>query len=577
MLLRTVTLNLLALAGGALCQTNPTCPLLGPVFPPVQKGLAKSAAVKNAVARLTDKMNEVVKEGTDTTFYVQAFSGTDKLFSYGYAPPNTSDSLTSGTLDENTVFRIGSVSKLVTVYALLAEVGMDRLNDPITRWVPELAKAMKRRDDPVQNPQWDEVTIGQLAGHMSGIVRNFGLLDYGLLVKASGANPAEFGLPALKAQDVPNCDLSIGRKACTRKEFFQGITGRNALALTPTSNTPMYSNAAFQILGYALEAMTNKTFEESLDLSLLKPLGLDRTSLEAPKNKSNAVIPGNETTSWWDLTLAGASPYGGMFSTAADLTALGQSILRSSILPANETRAWLKPLTHTPELQMSIGMPWEIRRVLLPTSPKSNKTRIVDLYTKNGMLGLYSAFFVLSPDHDFGFVILLASESSGIDMWPVLPSLMTDTLLPAVEEAAREQAKKRFAGTYKSASGKLEVRGDKDLPGLSVRSWTRGKVDVLETFKTAFGMGSGGLRLYPSGLEGKGKIGFRGVYENEREVPLPGSVDPWVDLCMSWGGVDALKYGGIGIDDFEFELDGSGKATSIRPRVWRETLTRVNK
>ncbi|RMJ19119.1 hypothetical protein CDV36_001176 [Fusarium kuroshium] len=577
MLLSTVTLALLALAGGTLGQTNPTCPLLGPVFPPVQKGLAKSAAVKTAIEILTDELNNVVKEGTDTTLYVQAFSGTDKIFSYGYAPPSTSGSLTSGTLNENTVFRIGSVSKLITVYALLAEVGMERLNDPVTRWVPELAKAMNHRDDPAQSPRWNEVTIGQLASHMSGIGRNFGLFDFGLLVKASGANPEEFGLPTLKVQDLPSCDLSFGHKACTRKEFFQGITSRNALALTSTSNTPIYSNLAFQILGYVLEAMTNKTFEESLHSSLLEPLGLGRTSLEAPKNKSNAAIPGNETASWWDLTLAGASPYGGMFSTAADLTALGQSILRSSILPANETRAWLKPLSHTSELQMSIGMPWEIRRVLLPTSPKSNKTRIVDLYTKNGLLGLYSSFFVLSPDHDFGFVILLASESSGLDMWPILPSLMIDTLLPAVEEATREDAKERFAGSYKSASGKLEVGVDRDLPGLSVRSWTRGKVDVLKTFEMALGMGSGGLRLYPSGLEGNGKIRFRGVYENEREVPIPGSVDPWVDLCMPWGGVDSLKYGGIGIDDIEFELDEGGKATGVRPRVWRETLDRVAK
>ncbi|KAM6507150.1 hypothetical protein FALCPG4_018534 [Fusarium falciforme] len=83
---------------------------------------------------------------------------------------------------------------------------------------------------------------------MSGIERNFGLFDFGLLVKASGANPEELGLPALKVQDLPSCDLSVGHKACTRKEFFQGITDRNALALTSTSNTPIYSNAAFQIL-----------------------------------------------------------------------------------------------------------------------------------------------------------------------------------------------------------------------------------------------------------------------------------------------------------------------------------------
>lgn len=172
MLLNTVTLALLALAGGALSQTNPTCPLLGPVFPPIQKGLAKSTAVKGAIARLTDELNKVTKEGTDTTLYVQAFSGSDKIFSYGYAPPSTSGSLTSGTLDENTVFRIGSVSKLVTVYALLAEVDMERLNDPITRWIPELARAMNHRDDPVQSPRWNEMTIGQLASHMSGIERN---------------------------------------------------------------------------------------------------------------------------------------------------------------------------------------------------------------------------------------------------------------------------------------------------------------------------------------------------------------------------------------------------------------------
>lgn len=242
-----------------------------------------------------------------------------------------------------------------------------------------------------------------------------------------------------------------------------------------------------------------------------------------------------------------------MFSTTADLTTLGQSILRSSILATNETRAWLKPLSHTSDLQMSVGMPWEIRRVLLPISPKSNKTRIVDLYTKNGLLGFYSAFFVLSPDHDFGFVILLASSSSGVNMWPVLPSLITDTMLPALEEAARARARSIFAGSYASTHGKLVVGVDKDLPGLSVRRGMRGKVDVLGVFKTLFGMGAGGLRLFPVGLEGNGKIRFRGVYEDKREMPPPGNVDPWIDLCQAWGSVDALKYGSIGIDDFEFD------------------------
>ncbi|KAK7420246.1 hypothetical protein QQX98_002901 [Neonectria punicea] len=567
-------LGLLALAGTVVGQTNPTCPLLGPVFPPVRVGLNNSVVIKDAVAQLGDLMDEVVKNGTSTTFYVQAFSGTDTLLSYGYSPPSTADSLTSGTLDENTVFRIGSVSKLLTVYTLLAEIGMESLSDPITKWIPELANVAEH---PGQRTHWDEVTIGQLASHMSGIERNFGLGDYSVLVNALGVNPEQLGLPSLKEEDVPICDLGFGRKACTRKEFFGGITNRKALPLTSTSNTPIYSNIAYQILAYALEAMTNKTFDESFSSSLLNPLGLNHTTLEAPKDDSNAVIPGNKTTSWWDLTLAGASPYGGMFSTAADLTTLGQSILRSTILPDNVTRAWLKPLSHTSELQMSVGMPWEIRRMLLPISPASNQTRVVDLYTKNGMLGAYSSLFVLSPDHDFGFVLLLAGESSGLDLLSVLPGLVTQTMLLALEEAARSKAKSRFAGEYESPHGKLVIGVDDALPGLAVRNWTRGAVDVLQTFQDIFAMGFAGLRLYPAGVEGNGTVRFRGVYENRREVPSSGKVDPWTDLCMSWGGVEAIKYGNIGIDDFEFKLDDNGNVLGITPRVWKELLPKVKK
>ena len=44
-----------------------------------------------------------------------------------------------------------------------------------------------------------------------------------------------------------------------------------------------------------------------------------------------------------------------------------------------------------------------------PTNTTSG-TRIVDLYTKNGVLGSYSAYFVYSPDHGLGYSILLASS-----------------------------------------------------------------------------------------------------------------------------------------------------------------------
>jgi CubicO group peptidase (beta-lactamase class C family) len=170
-----LSLGLAVLPQQAQAQQTP-CPLLGAIFPPAQHPL-KSTNFSNTIANLNTTFNDLDKNGTlnefNTTFYVQAFSASDTLFQYGYVPPAMKGFLTSGTLNENTVFRIGSVSKLLTVYTLLAEVGMKRMNDPVTKWVPELARAAKKnKGDPTRTVQWDEVTIGQLSGHLAGISRD---------------------------------------------------------------------------------------------------------------------------------------------------------------------------------------------------------------------------------------------------------------------------------------------------------------------------------------------------------------------------------------------------------------------
>jgi len=55
--------------------------------------------------------------------------------------------------------------------------------------------------------------------------------------------------------------------------------------------------------------MTGKHFKKSLQSSLLKPLSMKHTTLEAPKVKNNAIIPENELLSWWNITTGDGSPY----------------------------------------------------------------------------------------------------------------------------------------------------------------------------------------------------------------------------------------------------------------------------
>ncbi|KLO95164.1 uncharacterized protein Y057_7683 [Fusarium fujikuroi] len=281
-----LSLGLAVLPQQANTQETP-CPLLGAIFPPVQHPL-KSGDFSDTIAQLSATFNNLDRNGTlegfNTTFYVQAFSASDTLFQHGYVPSSMKGFLTSGSLNEDTVFRVGSVSKLLTVYTLLAEVGIKHMNDPVTKWVPELALAARNnKGDPTRKVQWDEVTIGQLAGHMAGISRNFGFFDMSSIIESAHQSPELYGLPMLNKKESPHCSVSDqSLKPCSRKEFFQGIMTQSFFPITSTANTPVYSNVAYQILAYALEGMTGKSFSKSFRSSLLNPLSMRRTSLEAP-------------------------------------------------------------------------------------------------------------------------------------------------------------------------------------------------------------------------------------------------------------------------------------------------------
>ena len=69
-------------------------------------------------------------------------------------------------LNDGTIYRIGSVSKLYTVYAILANAGMEVLDHRVTRYLPELAG--NAGSDPLQRIRWEDVTVGALASQLGG-------------------------------------------------------------------------------------------------------------------------------------------------------------------------------------------------------------------------------------------------------------------------------------------------------------------------------------------------------------------------------------------------------------------------
>ena len=273
--------------------------------------------------------------------------------------------------------------------------------------------------------------------------------------------------------------------------------------------------------------------------------------------------------------------FGGMYSTAADIASMGRSILNSALLSSNLTRAWMKPVTHTSDLHLSVGMPWEIIRRELPLSSQTNNTRIIDLYTKDGSWGDYGSYFVLDSDHGIGFVIL-AAGSSPLPQALNLAGLAADTWVLALEEAAREQAMMNFAGRYISEdpalNSSITIALQDSLPGLGITNWISNNTDFIEAYvATLQGAPQPGesfdLRLYPMELADNGQVAFRAMLDIN--VAQAATYQSFLPSCTSWADMDTPTYGNVGFDDVTFNVDPvTGRAQSINLKALRATLRR---
>lgn len=171
-------LSTLCLLPGALAQA---CSLLGPVYP-APDGLLSSEAFLVSKATLLQVLKDGIKtgqtdygplEGVNTTFSVGVFSARDPdlLFEFHHQATGALAPKPGPTLNGESVYRVASVTKVLTILTILARLGGKvPWEDSITKYVPELRKAPK--GDVVENVQWDDVSLGALASHLSGVARD---------------------------------------------------------------------------------------------------------------------------------------------------------------------------------------------------------------------------------------------------------------------------------------------------------------------------------------------------------------------------------------------------------------------
>lgn len=148
------------------------CPLYGPLFP-IPQQLSASSAVQNAISSLTSAINAIDSSyGSNNSYSIQVFSSSEILYEHYHTAPTLPTYNSPGVkqVDANTVYRIGSITKIFTMYAFLLDAGAKYFSQPVTDFVPELAALASRpTGNAISSVAWGDITIGDLASHLAGL------------------------------------------------------------------------------------------------------------------------------------------------------------------------------------------------------------------------------------------------------------------------------------------------------------------------------------------------------------------------------------------------------------------------
>jgi CubicO group peptidase (beta-lactamase class C family)/D-alanyl-D-alanine dipeptidase len=199
---------------------------------------------------------------------------------FGLADPQRGKPATA-----DTVYRIGSVSKLFTDIGImqLVERGELNLDAPITDYLPDFRP---------RNPFGTPITLRQLMSHRSGLLREPPVGNY-----------FETSEPSLAATVRSLNDTE--------------------LVFPPNTHTK-YSNAAIAVVGYLLEERSHQPFAKYLKDSVLDVMALTHSSFE-PDRQLTQNLAKAEMWTYDGLKFAaptfqlGMAPAGSMYSTVTDL------------------------------------------------------------------------------------------------------------------------------------------------------------------------------------------------------------------------------------------------------------------
>src|SRR5256712_7351914 len=237
----------------------------------------------------------------------------------------------SDPIRRDTIFRISSMTKPITAAAtmILVEECKVRLDEPVDRWLPELAerKVLKRLDGPLDDtvPANRPITVRDLLTFRMGFGQMMAPPDAYPILKAASEQQIGMGPPSPSSLPAPD-------------EWMRRL-GRLPLMHQPGERW-MY-NTGSDVLGVLIARVSGQPLETFLRERIFEPLGMKDTAFSVPAPKLDRLA-----TSYWTDPESGKlevydeaeggqwsrppsfpSGAGGLVSTVDDYLAFGQMML----------------------------------------------------------------------------------------------------------------------------------------------------------------------------------------------------------------------------------------------------------
>lgn len=190
------------------------------------------------------------------------------------------------------VFEIGSVGKLLTttLLAVLVVRGQLRLDDPVSRFCPELRFGAR-------------TTLEQLACHTSGLARD----------------PVSGWQMAFRGRQVADAFLE--------RDLEAYLVARPATL--PATRVARYSNVGMALLGRILAQACGDSYEAAVREWVLRPLAMHDTRIRVDDYPEGRVLPPHDSRGRRlpPFTWKGMEPAGVWRSTSADLARFLQAMM----------------------------------------------------------------------------------------------------------------------------------------------------------------------------------------------------------------------------------------------------------